>query len=191
MLWWISLAGPSTFHLWHLLECGKHSQKESLVKCSRGITLHAFHVIWWRRQFLAHPLTTTLAWMGYLPFSASMLGCRDVSSLLHQCCGGYPLQVRRRSIYDTYLSAASIVKKSLWWSAAEESHYIYIYILYTIIYISICTNVYTCIELLFVCALARAVCNCKWTCNSWQSLWRVRPDCVRQVEWWASSGDIC
>ena len=42
MLWWISLWGPSTFHLWHLLECGKHSQKESLVKCSRGITVHIY-----------------------------------------------------------------------------------------------------------------------------------------------------
>ena len=67
------------------------------------------------------------------------------------------------------------------------SIYIYIHIH---VYIHICVCIYYIHKFvqiffrLFVCPLARAVCNCKWTCNFSQSLWGVRPDFVGQVEWW-------
>ena len=87
---------------------------------------------------LGPPSDLPTGWMGYLPFDAQMFGLQMFPLILqHQCCGGYPALVRRRSIYYIYLSAASIVKKSCG-EVQQRSHITYIYIHYickhTIIY---------------------------------------------------------
>ena len=78
---------------------------------------------------LGPPSDLPTGWMMvYLPFDAQMFGLQMFPlSLLHQCYGGYPSLVRRRSIYYIYLSAASIVKKSCG-EVQQRSHITYIYI---------------------------------------------------------------